>query len=267
MVQYDQIGLTYNTYRNADPRVVSTLAGSLSLPRGSVIADIGAGTGNYANSFAELGYQIIAIEPSDEMRRQAILTPGVSWLSGKAESMPLDNGAVDGVVVILAVHHFDDLTAAGSEMQRICPNGPIAILTLDPRRSVDYWFKIYFPEIYGRLFNTFPPLEQLGSLLRFTSQWSCKLTPFPLPRDLTDLNMHAGWARPEIYLSEDVRRGMSGFALADTDDVAARIDRLKADLTSGAWDRRHGAIRTLQELDVGFAKVVFKRNSIAAIPK
>ena len=43
----------------------------LDLPADASIADIGAGTGNYANALAAAGYRVQAIEPSATMRAQA----------------------------------------------------------------------------------------------------------------------------------------------------------------------------------------------------
>jgi hypothetical protein len=49
---------------------------------------------------------------------------------------------------------------------------------------------------------------------------------------------------------------MSGFAQIQPTVVAAGIGRLQADLESGAWERRFGGLRALDELDVGYRLVV-----------
>ena len=64
-VTYDRIGFGYNQHRAAEPSVVQSLVRLLDLPVGSVIADVGAGTGNYSNALAGHGYKLYAIEPSD----------------------------------------------------------------------------------------------------------------------------------------------------------------------------------------------------------
>ena len=61
----------------------------------------------------------------------------------------------------------------------------------------------------------------------------------------------AYWARPEMYLDNEVRRNISNFALATEDDLAEGLARLQAELDSGAWDRRYGHLRSLRELDLG----------------
>ena len=71
MALYDVIGRDYNAHRAADPRIVDSLVRLLDLTPGAMLADIGAGTGNYANALAERSFAVIAVEPSSEMRGPA----------------------------------------------------------------------------------------------------------------------------------------------------------------------------------------------------
>lgn len=50
-------------------------------PAGTRIADIGAGAGRDARALSALGYEVLAVEPSIEMRRQANPNtgPGLEW--------------------------------------------------------------------------------------------------------------------------------------------------------------------------------------------
>jgi len=147
---YGKIGIRYNEHRTADKRILNAIISLLNLPLES---DIGAGTGNYSNALADLGFRVNAVEPSIEMRNQAIQNNNVIWFDGTAESIPLPDHSVDGVVVVLAVHHFSSLRNAAIEFYRICPKGPIVIFTFDPRECEDFWFKEYFPEIWEQAFN------------------------------------------------------------------------------------------------------------------
>ena len=51
-----------------------------------MIADIGAGAGNYAAALADRGYRVMAVEPSAAMRAQAAPHDNVTWISGSAEA-------------------------------------------------------------------------------------------------------------------------------------------------------------------------------------
>ncbi|MBU0515046.1 MAG: class I SAM-dependent methyltransferase [Proteobacteria bacterium] len=249
---YDTIGEEYNSSRQADPSIVRVIHELLDLPPGSAVADIGAGTGNYSNALANKGYRIHAVEPSARMRSQATRHRGVEWYEGKAEAVPLPDQSVDGVMVTLAVHHFTSLSLAAAEMHRICPSGPIVILTIDPREARDFWFKNYFPEIHQRVYDVFLPLEAVCQQFIEGKGWKISMTPFPSPQEGVDMTMHSGWNRPEIYLDKTLRRNMSGFALADPEEVRDGLSRLKRDLESKEWDRRYGYLRQKESFDLGF---------------
>lgn len=249
---YNSIGTNYNINRTSDDRIVNIIIALLGLPSGSTIADIGAGTGNYSTALAEFGYKVKAIEPSEEMRKQAKPNKNVTWLIGTAESIPLPDNAVDGVIVVLAIHHFSSLAQASEEINRICPNGPIVLFTLDPRKGKEPWFKNYFPEIYRQDFKSFPPIETVADTLVMNKNWSWEIKSFPLPADLSDKNMYSAWNEPERYLDAQFRQNTSGLARADQGVIEAGLEKLKNDLASGLWDEKYGYLREEKEFNAGF---------------
>jgi ubiquinone/menaquinone biosynthesis C-methylase UbiE len=258
--RYDTIGIKYNSYRNADIRIVTILKELLGLPEGSTIVDVGAGTGNYTNALASMCYKIKAVEPSEVMREQFIPSPNVEWFAGSAASIPLPDASVDGLISTLAVHHFPDLSAAATEMWRVCGNGPMVLFTIDPRRGEPFWFREYFPGIYNRMFDVLVPVEELISVFTGNHDAVARIHTFPLPCDLSDLNMHAGWNRPEIYLDPAAQRGMSGFAMSDHSEVQDGLNLLSRDLETGEWEKRNGQLRTKECYDLGFIFVKIQPN-------
>ena len=251
-IVYDTIGKGYNGNRAADSRILDAARDLLNLQPGSAIADIGAGTGNYSNAFADLGYIAKAVEPSAEMRGQATPNSNVTWIPGFAESIPLPNDSVDGIIVILALHHFSSLKSAASEMRRICSGGPIVIFTLDPREGNEPWFKEYFPEIFKRDFVIFKPIDVVSDAIAIDSRWSKTVKSFPLPCDLLDRNMYSAWRKPEEYLDATFRQNTSGFALATESTVRKGTKNLMDDLHAGIWDTKYGALRKQEQFDAGF---------------
>jgi ubiquinone/menaquinone biosynthesis C-methylase UbiE len=255
---YDFIGESYNDNRTADKRILKTIVDLINLPAGKLIVDIGAGTGNYANALANLGYSVFAIEPSEIMRKQAVPNGNITWISGLAETIPLQDASVDGVVIILAIHHFSDIRTVAKEVARVCPTGPLVMLTMDPRQSEKFWFNDYFPEIEQHVIKSFPPLNEVINIFSGVKHWSTQVTKFPLPHDLADKNMCSGWNRPEIYLDPLMRQNTSGFALASPSVVHRGITLLENDLQSGKWDNVNGHLRKQESFDAGFRFLLFR---------
>ena len=77
---------------------------------------------------------------------------------------------------------------------------------------------------------------------------------FEVPRDFAD-GAGSYWARPEKYCDPLIRSGLSMFALLDANIVERAVQRLRSDLDSGAWDMKHGHLRTLEALDIGYRVV------------
>jgi hypothetical protein len=79
-----------------------------------------------------------------------------------------------------------------------------------------------------------------------------RVEPISIPIDCTDGFGAAVWGRPEAYLEPQVQQGMSWLAQLTPEVLARGSARLAADLQSGEWDRRHGHLRRLDQLDVGY---------------
>lgn len=99
---------------------------------GKKIADIGAGTGIFSRQLWELGNEIFAVEPNDDMRQ--IITErmagqsGFTILKGSAEATGLDDNSVDAVCAAQAFHWFDH-RAFAKECHRILHRGGKVYLT------------------------------------------------------------------------------------------------------------------------------------------
>jgi ubiquinone/menaquinone biosynthesis C-methylase UbiE len=251
---YESIGEGYPRHRRADPRIVRELAQLLGPPKGGEILDIGAGTGNYAAALARLGYRVIVVEPAATMRRQAREAPGVCWVAATAERLPLADGRAAGAVcVLLALHHFADARAALSEVRRVVGGGPVVIFTFDPRLGQRFWFGDYFPELWSEAHRSFPPLEDVVSLVgETTGGGSVEVFDFRLPHDLRDKFAAAGWRRPWMYLDGEVRAGISASALAEQQALEEGLQRLGRDLRSGAWHARNHPVLKLEDFDAGY---------------
>jgi SAM-dependent methyltransferase len=95
------------------------------LPADPEVLDLAAGTGKLTRPLVAAGARVVAVEPVAEMR--AALPAEVRALDGRAEAIPLGDGAVDAVTVGQAFHWFDG-DAALAEIARVLrPDGVLAL--------------------------------------------------------------------------------------------------------------------------------------------
>ena len=251
MTLFNSIGKMYGNTRQADERIVAQLVRLLDLKRGSTIADIGAGTGNYSVALADAGFKIRAIEPSSVMISHAPQHASVEWIAGCAEDIPLKDKAVGGVISVLALCHFSDAERAFREMARILKHGPIVIFTFDPKSGRNTWLYDYFPYFWDA-FQILPPIEDMAEKMRTNTGLPTQIIPFRLPPDLKDNFAAAGWKKPQLYLAEKYRSNISSFLLTESTKVNQSVERLAADLASGRWNELYGEVLHLEDIDAGY---------------
>ncbi len=77
------------------------------------LVDVGCGPGRAARVAATHGASVVGVDPARIMLRVArLLTPravGITWRTGAAEQLPVDDGAADVVWSLSAVHHWADV--------------------------------------------------------------------------------------------------------------------------------------------------------------
>ena len=112
----------------------------VGLRRGSVVADVGSGTGIFCGPLLEMGCVVYGVEPNDAMRREAERTVGPRYPSfhsapGTAEATTLPDQSVDLVVAAQAFHWFDPVKAAAECRRILRPGAPAA--TVWNKRDTD----------------------------------------------------------------------------------------------------------------------------------
>jgi len=258
MAKYNSIGKVYSKTRQADPRITEAIIDELRLTLPSTVADIGAGTGNYSVKLAQHGFQVLAVEPSKTMIEQGEQHQNLEWIKGFAENLPLANSSVDGVVSILATHHFDNLEEGLSEMVRVVKeDGSTVIFTADPRLCPqDCWLRHYLPFLYEAVYKVNPPLEDLKRTIKRISGTPVKVIPFLVPHDIKDRFSFAGWRKPEMYLDPLFRAGTSAFTSVPQGLVTSAIRKLKQDLRNGRWKEKFGDVLEYSQYDGGYRLLV-----------
>lgn len=246
MSDYDQIGVGYPRTRQGDPRIAAAVEDALGDAR--TLVNVGAGTGSYEPADRE----VTAVEPSQAMVAQR--PPGAApAVLARAEHLPFPDDAFDAALASMTVHHWDDVALGLAEMRRVARDR-IVILTWDPEVSYDSWLtREYLPGLRDVDLLEFVSPRELAGMLG-----GAEVRPVPIPADCGDGFIEARWARPEAYLDPVVRDGCSGLRAMDPEALTAGMERLEADLRSGAWDERHAHLRGESERDMGYRLVVGK---------
>jgi SAM-dependent methyltransferase len=246
--RYDQIGIGYGTTRREDPALQRLIESALGDAR--TIVNVGAGAGSYEPRER----RVIAVEPSRTMLAQRrARSPHV--LQARADALPLADGAVDAAMVVLSLHHWDGAQERGVRELRRVARGPVAIVTIDAEVSARMWLMAdYLPEVAELDRRIFPPLERIASWLGGESETHV----VEVPRDTPDWTLLSFWAHPERVLDEQARRATSGFARMPNEVVSRVVREVTRDLTSGAWDDRHGPLRSLASFDAGLRLLVHR---------
>jgi ubiquinone/menaquinone biosynthesis C-methylase UbiE len=128
----------YIKYRPGYPReVISLLSAECGLTPGSIVADVGSGTGILSELFLQSGNTVFAIEPNGEMRAagERLLKGCANFrsLAGQAEATTLGAKSVDFVTAGQAFHWFDQQQARREFVRVLKPQG-WAVLIWNERR-------------------------------------------------------------------------------------------------------------------------------------
>jgi SAM-dependent methyltransferase len=240
---YDRIGTSYRATRRADPRIAASIHAALGDARS--VVNVGAGAGAYE----PIDREVLAVEPSATMIAQRPHGSATVIQAG-AENLPLGDGSFDAALAVMTIHHWTDPRAGLRELRRVARKR-IVVFLRDPRRGTPFWLsEEYLPSL--------DPSPRISAIVAMIEEEFSSVTALPLrlPRDCVDGLFTAYWGRPEMYLDDEVRRNISQFALAPEDEVTKGIAQLQSELASGEWDRRHGPLRSLSELDLGHRVLV-----------
>lgn len=169
-------GQAADAYRRARPSYPEDAARWLVPPSATRVLDLAAGTGKLTERLLTLGVEVVAVEPDDAMRAQLVdAAPGALALPGRADDIPLEDAAVDAVVVAQAWHWFDPATALPEIARVLRPGGRLGVAWNVRDHRVD-WVDTYTELIHrGDTLDPFhgePALDgRFGPLEHATFEW------------------------------------------------------------------------------------------------
>ena len=230
---YDTIGANYTVTRRTEPRIAAQVWAALG--DATTVLNVGAGTGSYEPSDRD----VTAVEPSAVMRAQRPAS-AAPCVAAAAESLPFEDQSFDAAMAFATVHHWHDPIGGLREMRRVARR--VVVFTCDTsdrswRRR--FWLtRDYLPEVAA---------SRVGLASKLARAIGARMEPVLIPWDCADGFFEAYWRRPEAYLDENVRRGISVWAGVGADAEQRAVRSLRSDLASGRWAERN---RDLLDLDV-----------------
>jgi SAM-dependent methyltransferase len=241
---YDTIGATYTVTRHTEPRIAAQLWAALGDAR--TVLNVGAGTGSYEPADRD----VVAVEPSALMRAQrpAGAAPSVGAAAG---SLPFADGSFDVAMAFATIHHWPDPIAGLTEMRRVARRVVVFThATEDAEWLHRFWLtRDYLPEVGAALVGR-PSLAELAAAI------GARVEPVPIPWDCADGMFEAYWRRPESYLDEEVRRGMSVWGRVGPAVEERAVRDLRADLATGRWAERNRDLIGLDAAELGLRLLV-----------
>jgi len=232
-ILYDNIGLGYNSTRQADSYITEKLFQFLSPEAGRLYIDIGCGTGNYTIALSNKGLNFYGEEPSEKMLDVArSRNDKINWLLGYAEQIPVNNNMFDGVIATLTIHHWTDINKAFREIYRVLnDNSKFVIFTSTPEQMKGYWLNHYFPKMLSNSILQMPSFEIIEKAAIETGFVITSTEKYFIQDDLQDHFLYAGKNRPELYFDEEIRKGISSFsALSNAEEVQGGLSKLRSDI-------------------------------------
>jgi SAM-dependent methyltransferase len=155
-------GLTehYRRHRPDYPsEIVEWMIHRLGVRPGGQVADVGAGTGIFTRHLIAAGLRVCAVEISEEMasQLQSERHPGLTFVCGRAEALPLADCSLDALFAAQAFHWFDPDVALPEWRRALVPRGGVGLVWND--RDVE---RSAFCRDYEALIVERNPAHRLG---------------------------------------------------------------------------------------------------------
>ena len=238
MQLYDTIGATYTVTRRTEPRIAARIWAALG--DAQTVLNVGAGTGSYEPP----DRHVLAVEPSALMRSKRP-SDAAPCLAAAAEQLPFDDQSFDAAMAVCTVHHWQDPIAGLRELRRVARR--VVVFLFDTSDPDQFWLtRDYLPEFRG-----LRSVQVLASPGELAGAIDGRLEPVPVPWDCVDGFFEAHWRRPEAYLDESVRRGVSVWEALGPEAEQRAVLSLREDLASGRWAERNRGLLDLDAAELG----------------
>lgn len=171
-VDYDDMADDYEAGRALEPDALSDWRAVLGayLPAehpdgapGGPVLDLGSGTGQWSGLLADwFDVEVLAVEPSEGMRRRAPQHERVHAVGGRAEVIPLDEATCGAAWLSTVIHHLTAVDMAARELARVVhPGGVVLVRQPFPERTDGITLFDFFPDARAVIDDSYPFLEDV----------------------------------------------------------------------------------------------------------
>jgi SAM-dependent methyltransferase len=139
--RFEGLAAVYDRHRPDYPKLaIQYILSRTGMKVGSLLVDVGCGTGISTRLLASEGLQVIGVEPNADMRRQAesascFAAIAPHYREGRAEATGLPNSIADTVLAAQAFHWFSPAAALPEFTRILKPAGWIVLIWNEPDRT------------------------------------------------------------------------------------------------------------------------------------
>lgn len=167
-IDYEKAARSYDDVRTGNVEMMEILVDILSPHSGSLVLDVGCGTGNNTRLFAQLTRtQIVGLDLSHEMLRKAASKLSDSTLiRGEASALPFRNETFEYAFMTEVIHHLPKKNLAVTNLQDIMKSrGRICIVTQSHKQIEERMTSRFFPSTMTVDQKRYPRIYALKQLL------------------------------------------------------------------------------------------------------
>jgi SAM-dependent methyltransferase len=202
--QAGSFGAAAEAYERGRPEY-PTEAVDWLLPAGAThVLDLAAGTGKLTRQLVARGLDVLAVDPSEGMLEQLrAAVPGVPTFPGTAESIPLEDGSVDAVLVAQAWHWVDPPRAAPEVARVLRAGGRLGLIWNQRDERIGWVAELGKLAAGGVRHDINHPVvpAPFGQLETFETEWTYELDV----QGVTDLVASRSYA---IVMPDDEREAL-----------------------------------------------------------
>lgn len=168
---YSKIADRYDRLRHVSANIwMPKIAEYGKIKDGSLVLDIGCGTGSFVMSLLSLrNTTIFSIDNSLKMLKKALTkdkTRKAHWILSDAHQLPFRSNCFDCMYMTLVIHHFENKESALQEVYRVLKKGGSCVIMTHSHYRIKRHFLRDFPGIIAIDLKRFPSIPFLKALMK-----------------------------------------------------------------------------------------------------